>query len=68
MVAPHVLPFEVTNAIRRHMRREGVSLADALVLLEDFLALPIDLEVDADLHRQALRLTEAHGLGGQDAH
>lgn len=68
ITAPHVLPFEVTNAIRRHMRRERLSMLEALAILDDFLALPVDLAVDHDLHRQALRLTEAHSLGGPDAH
>jgi len=66
--APHLLPFEVTNAIRRRMRRDGLSLDEALTALNFFLALPIDLIVDHELHRQALRLTQAYGLGGQDAH
>ena len=68
LVAPYVLPFEVTNAIRRHMRREGLSLQDALASLDDFLAQPIDLEIGHDLHSAALRLTEAYSLGGHDAH
>ncbi len=68
VVAPHVLPFEATNAIRRQMRRERLSLDEALESLEDFLTLPINLVIDHDLHRSALRLTEAHSLGGHDAH
>ena len=68
IVAPHVLPFEATNAIRRQMRRERLSLDEALESLEDFLTLPINLVIDHDLHRSALRLTEAHSLGGHDAH
>ncbi len=68
LTAPHVLPFEMTNAIRRRMRREGLELRDALLVLDHFLLLPIDLVVDHELHRSALRLTETYSLGGQDAH
>ena len=68
LIAPHILPVEVTNGIRRHMRRERLSLDEALAMLEDFLIQPIDLESDHDLHRRALRLTEAHNLGAHDAH
>jgi len=68
MTAPHLLPVEVTNAIRRHMRRERISLDTAMALLNDFLTQPIELVTDQDLHRQALRLTEAYSLGAHDAH
>lgn len=68
LVAPYLLPVEVTNSIRRHMRQRRISLDDALGLLDDFLVLPIDLEAAQDLHRRVLRLTQAHSLGGHDAH
>lgn len=68
LAAPHVLPFEVTNAVRRHMHRERVSLQESLASLDDFLSLPFELFVDHDLHRDALRLTQAFSLGGHDAH
>lgn len=68
MVAPHILPVEVTNAIRRNMRRARLPLAVAQATLDDFLLLPIDLEGDDDPHRQALRLTAAHSLRAHDAH
>lgn len=68
LVAPHLLPIEVTNGVRRHMRRERLPLSDALALLDDFLALPISLVTDDELHRAALRLTAAYSLGAHDAH
>jgi predicted nucleic acid-binding protein len=68
LAAPVILPVEITNLIRRRMRAERLPIERALSLLDDFLAQPIDLITDADLHRAALRLTEAHSLGGHDAH
>ena len=37
VVAPHLLPVEITNVVRRHMRHERLPLSDALVMLDDFL-------------------------------
>jgi predicted nucleic acid-binding protein len=68
LVALFLLPVEVTNVIRRRMRLERVSLMEATRILDDFLALPIELLGGAGLHRLALRLTEAHSLGAHDAH
>lgn len=68
LIAPVVLPVEITNLIRRRMRAARLPLDRALAALDDFLIQPIDLFGDADLHRGALRLTEAFSLGGHDAH
>lgn len=68
LVAPYLLLVEVTNSIRRHMRRERLSLSYAMTLLDSFLNQPVDLLEDRDLHRQALALTERFSLGAYDAH
>lgn len=68
LLAPVILPVEVTNVIRRHMRATRLTLQQALALLDNFLSLPFNLETDHDLHRAALRLTQAFSLGGHDAH
>lgn len=68
LAGPPLLPVEVTNVIRRHMRRERLSLQTAMAILDDFLAQPIDLLGGADLHRDALRLTAAFSLGAHGAH
>lgn len=68
LVAPYALPIEVTNAIRRYMRRERLPLSLALALLARFLGQPVELASDPDLHFHALRLTDAFSLGGHDAH
>ena len=68
LVAPALLPVEVTNMIRRRMRRESLTLAVATALLDAFLAQPVELLGGHDLHRRALALTVRHSLGGHDAH
>ena len=68
LIAPPILPVEVTNAVRKHMRRYRLTIAQAMALLDEFLRIPIELEMDADLHRAALRLTERFSLGAHDAH
>lgn len=67
VVAPALWPAEVTNTIRRRMRRDRFPLSVAMANLEDFLRLPIMLLGEPDLYRQALRLTDAFSLGGHDA-
>jgi predicted nucleic acid-binding protein len=68
LVAPVLLPIEITNVIRRRMRLSRLTLAQATALLDDFLAYPIRLIDLPVLHHRALALTEAHSLGGHDAH
>ena len=68
IVAPHLLPYEFTNAVRRRMRRDHVPLRFAQDILAAFLALDVELVTDAALHRDALALTERYSLTGFDAH
>lgn len=70
IVAPPLLPLEVTNILRQRMRtREGLSLVDATRHLDDFLALSIGYHNPAGLHHQALVLADALGLPATyDAH
>lgn len=37
VVAPPVMPIEVTNILRQRMRTSGISLGEASTLLDDFL-------------------------------
>src|SRR5579885_2925801 len=68
IVAPP-LPIEITNILRQRMRREGLPLADAVVLLQRFLAFPVTLAAPAQLHQDALILAETHNLPAvYDAH
>jgi predicted nucleic acid-binding protein len=46
MVAPHLLPLEVTNSLRQKMRRRNLPLNAARSALDQLLALPILLLPD----------------------
>jgi predicted nucleic acid-binding protein len=63
IIAPPLLPLEVTNILRQRMRAQsGISLVTATELLDAFLALPIEFRDPAELHHQALVLADALGL------
>jgi predicted nucleic acid-binding protein len=70
IVAPPLLPIEVTDILRQRMRAaDGLTRDEATDLLDDFLAFPIDVQNPAGLHRRALVLADAHGLpAAYDAH
>lgn len=68
IVAPPLLPIEATNILRRRAA-DGLTRAEARDLLDDFLAVPIDLHNPAGLHRRSLLLADDHGLpAADDAH
>jgi predicted nucleic acid-binding protein len=67
IVAPPLLPLEVTNILRQRMRtRDGLSLDAATQHLDDFLALAIEFHNPTGLHFQALVLADALGLPATD--
>ena len=75
IVAPPLLPIEVTNVVRQRMRRakppakRPISMAEAREALELFLAHPIELAMPQVLHRVALELAHECGLMAvYDAH
>ena len=70
IVAPPLLPLEVTNILRQRMRANPkLSLTDATEQLDDFLALPVDYHNPTGLHHQALVLADTLGLlATYDAH
>ncbi len=70
IVAPPLLPIEVTNILHRRRRRPGgPTLDEAAASLADFLAFPIVLHNPEGLHQRALALADAHGLPATyDAH
>jgi predicted nucleic acid-binding protein len=70
IVAPPLLPLEITNILRQRMRADdGISLTRATEHLAAFLALPIEFHNPAGLHFQALVLADALGLPATyDAH
>jgi predicted nucleic acid-binding protein len=70
IIAPPLLPLEVTNILRQRMRAQsGISLVTATEFLDAFLALPIEFRNPSGLHHQALVLADAHDLPATyDAH
>jgi predicted nucleic acid-binding protein len=69
LVAPPLLPIEVTNAIRQRMRRESLPLQEALENLERFLQFDVTLLSPAGLYRGALVLADTYELpAAYDAH
>ncbi len=70
IVAPTLLPLEVTNILRQRMRaKDGLSLTEAVRQLGDFLDFRIELHNPVGLHFQALVLADALGLPATyDAH
>lgn len=70
IVAPALLPFEVTNIIRQRMRgHTAISLNEASRLLAEFLAFPMEISSPPGLHQLALGMADAFGLpAAYDAH
>jgi len=57
IVAPPLLPSEVTNTVRQQMRgARSLTRDEALALLDEFLAFTFDLRAPQDLYRHALLL------------
>ncbi|MCC7104509.1 MAG: type II toxin-antitoxin system VapC family toxin [Chloroflexi bacterium] len=75
LVAPALLPIEVTNIIRQRMRRDKVpgkpplSLPEAQQALQLFLSFPVEVVTPPGLHELALSLATSHNLSAvYDAH
>jgi predicted nucleic acid-binding protein len=70
IVAPPLLPLEVTNILRQRTRSvDSMSLDVATDLLDEFLALPIEIHNPDGLHRRALALACSLDLpAAYDAH
>ena len=67
--APSLIYFEVTNAIYQYQRHGLLSAKSVQLALEAALALPISLHGEADLHRNALSLSQRYSLAATyDAH
>lgn len=70
IVAPPLLPIEMTNALLKRTRRPAsISQDEARRRLERLLEYPIELRYPDGLHDRALSLAYEHGLpGAYDAH
>jgi len=62
IVAPPLLPIEVTNILRQRMRRANLSLEDAAALLDRFFALAVTITNPENLHRTALTIAATYDL------
>lgn len=62
VVAPILLSSEVTNAIRRRMVRQGLTLADGQRVLSHFLTFPVTLMAMGTIYQDALVIADAFGL------
>ncbi len=69
-MAPPLLPYEVTSILRQRLRAAApIPLELAIVHLEDFLSVPIELRNPLGLHRRALILADTYELpAAYDAH
>ncbi|NOZ06347.1 MAG: type II toxin-antitoxin system VapC family toxin [Chloroflexi bacterium] len=69
LVAPTLLPYEVSNALRRYVAHGDLLPHEAAEALDAALHLGIILEGDTDLHKHALSLAEQFSLpAAYDAH
>jgi len=69
LVAPPLLPSEVTNVIRQRLRQGLLERDTARFVLARFLALPISIQAPETLYDRALVLADEHDLRAvDDAH
>ena len=69
MSAPALVAYELTNVFYRCHRAGYLSLASARLALDAALGLPIRLEDDTDLHREAVAIAASAGSAATyDAH
>lgn len=68
LIAPPLLPYELTNVVRKRMLRDGLTHRQASAILSDFFALPIAVLDPPRLHFRAFDLSVAHMLSVYDAH
>ena len=67
--APHLLPFEVANALHRKVVRGQLSVEDSTRMVERLLASRLELYQTAGLHPRALELASELQQGAvYDAH
>lgn len=69
IIAPHMLPSEVTNIIRQRTRRGTLAIDAAESLLNRFLAVRISFHNPPTLYHRALTIANTHNLPATyDAH
>lgn len=69
LVAPRILSFEVTSALRRQCFRNGMQISNARARLAEFQAFSVELLDWPSIHDEALVVADAFGLpAAYDAH
>lgn len=68
IVAPPLLPIEVTNILRKRIRRTSLSTDEAIILMNAFLSLPIELHNPPGIHQRARALAAVHNLPRRTMH
>lgn len=67
--APHLLPFEVSNALHKRVTRGELSIEGAVDLIGNLLASQIELHQPWNLHGKALEIASRFGqAAAYDAH
>ena len=68
-VAPHLLPFKVSNALHKRVTRGELSVEGAVDLIGNLLTSQIELHQPWNLHGKALEMASRFGQGAAyDAH
>jgi len=62
IVVPPLLQIEVANILRQRMRRDGLTLTQALDLFERFLEIPVTTHSPTGLTQRALTMADQHQL------
>jgi predicted nucleic acid-binding protein len=62
LVAPPLLPSDITNAVRQRIRRGDILPDEGPALLADFLAIPVVLHASELLYQRALAIAVDLGL------
>ena len=68
-IAPHLMPFEVANALHRRVLRGELNLGDSIRMITRLLASRLELHQPPDLHVRALQLaSQLKQNAAYDAH
>ncbi len=68
-IAPHLMPFEVANALHRRVLRGELNVSDSIRMIARLLASRLELHQPPDLHVRALQLaSQLKQNAAYDAH
>jgi predicted nucleic acid-binding protein len=67
LAAPALIGLETANGLAKEMRFAGLDLDEAMALLEESFALPIEIVPDSELAKDGLAIASHLGLTAYDA-